>query len=286
MKSSPMADPPRGERLGLILAAAAAGLWGTLGVAYRLGEEQGASLEWLIAGRPLLAGAISLAIAAMRGARPSRWSILIAALGLAPLYTVYPLAVSEVGAALASILLYTAPSWVALASPLVLGERIDRARALAVAGGVAGVALVSWPGGDLRLTPVGLALGLASGLSYAAYMVLARLAQLRGAGREEVSLYPIALSAPLVLLAVRPEGTPGGLEAVYSLYLAVACTVAPYVLHTKALQLAEASRVAVVSLIEPLTAVALAALILGESLSPLQLAGAALILASAYLASR
>ncbi len=286
MKSSPMTDPSRGERIGVALAVAAASLWGTLGIAYRLGVEYGASLSWLIAGRPLLAGILSLVIALARGARPSKWSLLIAFLGLAPLYTVYPLAVSEVGAALASVLLYTAPSWVALAGPLVLGERLSAGRLAVVATGIAGVALVSIPGGEARVTAWGLLLGLASGVSYAAYMILARLAQLRGAGREEVSLYPIAISAPLVLAAARPTGLPGPVDAVFAVYLAVACTIAPYLLHTKALQLAEASRVAVVSLVEPLTAVLLAALLLGESLSPAQLAGASLIIASAYAASK
>ena len=286
MKSSPMTDPSRGERIGVALAVAAASLWGTLGIAYRLGVEYGASLSWLIAGRPLLAGILSLVIALARGARPSKWSLLIAFLGLAPLYTVYPLAVSEVGAALASVLLYTAPSWVALAGPLVLGERLSAGRLAVVATGIAGVALVSIPGGDARVTAWGLLLGLASGVSYAAYMILARLAQLRGAGREEVSLYPIAISAPLVLAAARPTGLPGPVDAVFAVYLAVACTIAPYLLHTKALQLAEASRIAVVSLVEPLTAVLLAALLLGESLSPAQLAGASLIIASAYAASK
>jgi len=286
VESSPMADPRR-EGLGILLAVAAAGLWGTLGVAYRVGVAYGASLEWLIAGRPLLAGAASLALALLRGARPSRWSLAIALLGLAPLYTVYPLAVSEIGAALASVLLYTAPSWVALAAPLVLRERVGPARLAAAAAGVAGVALVSWPGGGgAEVTLTGVALGLASGASYAAYMILARLAQLRGAGREEVSLYPIALSAPLVLAAVRPSTPPSPVDAVFAAYLAVACTVAPYVLHTKALQLVEASRVAIVSLVEPVTAVALAAVILGEELAVHQLAGAAIILASAYVASK
>lgn len=287
MKSSPMADPPREGGLGVVLAVAAAGLWGTLGVAYRLGVAYGASLEWLIAGRPLLAGLLSLAVATARGARPSRWSLLIALLGLAPLYTVYPLAVDELGAALASILLYTAPSWVAVSAPLLLGEKVGLPRLASVGLGVAGVALVSWPGGGgVSVTIEGLVLGLASGASYAAYMLLARLAQLRGASREEVSLYPIALSAPLVLAAARPDKPPSIVDVAFATYLAVACTVAPYLLHTKALQLAEASKVAVVSLVEPLVAVILAALLLGESLATHQLVGAFMVLAAAYAASR
>lgn len=282
VSGSPMADsvPP------LALAGVAAVLWGTLGVTYKLGVAVGADLEVLVAGRPLVAGIIAVAWAWLfyREA-PGLWSVAIAVFGLAPLYTVYPIAVVEAGAAIAGILLYTAPAWVAVGARIVLGEPLSTRRAAIVVLGVVGAALVSGSPGE-NVTLRGALLGLASGASYAAYMLLARLAGIRGATTAQVALYPVAISAPLVALAVKPSRAPDPMEAVFILYLAIACTLLPYILHTRALRRAEAGRVAVVSLLEPLTAVALARLFLGEVLTPIQLLGAALILISAYMAYR
>lgn len=282
VSGSPMADrvPP------LALAGVAAVLWGTLGVTYKLGVVMGADLEVLVAGRPLAAGIIAAAWAWLfYRETPRLWSVAIAVFGLAPLYTVYPLAVVEAGAAVASILLYTAPAWVAIGARIALGEPLSARRVAIVALGVTGAALVSGsPEGSVTLR--GALLGLASGASYAAYMLLARLAGMRGATTAQVALYPVAISAPLVALAVRPSRAPDPMETVFTLYLAVACTLLPYILHTRALRRAEAGRVAVVSLLEPLTAVVLAWLLLGESLAAIQLLGAALILFSAYMAYR
>ncbi len=270
---------------GLLLASTAAVLWGTIGVVYRAATMGGASGEWLIAGRPLAAAPFSLLLLAAGRGRLSRWSVAVGLFGLAPLYVSYFLAVGIVGAAVASILLYTAPLWVALLSPLLLGERLGARAWGLVASGFLGVVLVSGgDGGSLEMT--GLALGLCSGVSYALYMVLARLASKRGASVEEVSIHAIPVAALAVFAALRPHGVPGLAEAPWILYLAVAGTLVPYILHTWALSLVEAYRISVVSLVEPVAAVALARIFLGEVLTPMQLVGAALILSAALVSSR
>ena len=277
---------PRSPGLhGYLYVVAAASLWGTIGVAFKLGLERGVDYDWLIAGRPLLAGAIAVAVLAAAGVKPSRWSAAIGLAALAPLYVTYPLAVERIGAGMASVLLYTAPIWVVIGGRLLLGERVDRAKAASVALGVGGATLIGVPGGLLAFDPLGLALGLASGLAYAAYMLLARAAQTTGGGGHlQVSLAPLAFAGPATYLAVRPEGVPGVEEAPFILYLAVACTILPYYLHVRGLKHIEAGRVAVVSLLEPVVALLLAASILGESYSEPQVLGSILILASSAIA--
>jgi DME family drug/metabolite transporter len=265
-------------------AAAAAMLWGNIGVAYRLGLAHGASPAWLILGRPLAASLYSLAALLLGAGRPTRWSVAVGLLGLAPLYATYFLAVQEVGAAMASILLYTAPVWVTILSPLA-GDRAG-ARGLALAAlGLLGVVLLVEPWGS-PYRPLGVALGLASGASYAAYMLLARLGQMRGARPEEVSVHAFPFAALGVAAVVRPASPPGAADLAFTAYLAVLGTIVPYMLSARALARLEAHRVAVVSLVEPLTAVLLAALILGERLSSLQLLGAALVAAAALGSAR
>ena len=205
-------------------------------------------------------------------------------LALAPLYVAYLLSVARIGAALASILLYTAPLWVIALSTPLLGEAPGRGGMVAFILGFTGVILVSGPGWSLD--PLGIILGLVSGLSYGLYILLARLAQLRGASSLEVGLHAIPFAAIGVVAVVRPPIPPSLVEAAWSLYLGLVATLLPYILHTRALARLEAYRVSLVSLVEPLSAVLLAVIILGEDLAPLQALGGALILASSYLAAR
>jgi len=134
-------------------------------------------------------------------------------------------------------------------------------------------------GGEL----LGVVVGLGSGLSYAGYMLLARLAQLHGASDVEVGLHSLPFAALGVALAVHPGAAPSAYDLSWMAYLGVATMVVPYLLHVRALRLAEAYRVAVVSLAEPVSANLLARLVLGETLEPLQAVGAVLVLASALL---
>lgn len=266
----------------LLEALAAAILWGSLGVAYRLGLANGADPSWMIAGRPLAASILSLASLAA-GERPSRWSAAVGLLGLAPLYVSYFLAVQEVGAAVASLLLYTAPVWVALLSPLA-GDPLEPGRLGQAGLGLLGAALLlePWRG---RYTLHGALLGLASGASYAAYILLARLAQRRGASPWEVSIHAFPFAAAGVLALIRPRHAPTAVDLVFAGYLAVLGTIVPYLLNARALARLEAPRVAVVSLVEPLTAVLLSAILLGEMLDPVQALGAVLVASSALLAA-
>ncbi len=273
----------RGSGYAVAEAVVAAVLWGSIGVVYRLGVGAGCSGAWLVAGRPLAASLLSLYLA-IRGSRPSVWSVAVGMLGLAPLYAAYFLAVERLGAGLASILLYTAPVWVTLLSP-VIGERVTPAGWLAAVAGFLGVSMLAWPSGG-GLDVVGLLLGLASGASYAAYILLARLGQKRGAGVKEVSVHAFPFAAAAVLAAERPRGAPSPLDVAYMTYLAVAGTIVPYVLNARALSRLDAHRVAVISLVEPLTATLLAYAVLGEKLTLLQTMGAVLVLVSSLLAAR
>ncbi len=265
------------------LQAAAAGfLWGTLGAVFKLATGMGASLDWLIAGRALVASAGSIVIAAA-GRRPSRWSIIVGLVGLAPMYTLYPLSVDMIGVSLASILLYTAPLWVALLG-LLHGEAPGFKGALGVLVGFIGTMLVVGFQGDAE--PVGVLLGMASGLSYALYIVLARIAQVKGASSDEVGAHAIPFAALAIVAVTRPSPSITVVDAAAILYLGLVATLLPYMLHTRALARLEAYKVSVISLVEPVTAVLLGLLVFGEEMSLMQALGAALVLASAALVTR
>src|SRR5690349_19728296 len=166
--------------MGYGLIALAALLWGTLGPAARFALRAGVDPLELSFWRALAGGALFAAHAlARRRSRVARRDLpavlAFALLGVALFYLSYFRAVRTGGAALAAILLYTAPAWVALASALWLGERMTARKLAALAltlGGVALVALGSGGGGSetpVRIGPAALAWGLVAGLAYAAY---------------------------------------------------------------------------------------------------------------------
>jgi DME family drug/metabolite transporter len=230
--------------------------------------------------RPLFASIIVIAYAVLKRERPNIWSLLVGALGLAPLYISYFLAVERVGAAIASVLLYTAPIWVTLASP-ALGEEIRKYDIFHVIVGFIGTWLVITQGTlSLKLDSLGLVFGLTSGISYATYILLARYSQLRGASVLDVGFYSIPIAAIIVLIFVHPEQSPSPLDVYFALYLAILGTAIPYILNATALRRLRAPLVSVMSLAEPLTAVSLAILILGENMSFYQALGAGLIIGS------
>jgi len=277
----------RGRFRGEVYVVMAASLWGTYGVAFKLGVQSGCDKWILIVLRPLLASLVTVPSAFMlREKILGRWALVVGLAGLAPLYITYPLAVEEIGVGLAAVLLYTAPLWVTLFSPL-LGEPPSRHSIIGALIGFSGVVLIfSW---DLSLSNTrlsGLALGLGAGLSYATYIVLARAARRGGASTSEASLGAVAVASLPVFLAARPSRLPEGLEVGFGLYLAFGATVIPYFLHVHGLGRVEASKVSVLSLVEPVVAVVLGVIFLGENVGLAKGLGAFLVLLSGFLVVR
>ncbi|HYW14251.1 MAG TPA: DMT family transporter, partial [Longimicrobium sp.] len=169
--------------MGYVFVAIAAVLWGLLGPVTRIALREGMGAVEVAFWRALL-GASFFAVHAVairkvtltleRRDLPSVAAFGV--VGVAGLMACYSRAVETGGAALAAILLYTAPVWVALLSTLFLRERMTGRKLLALAvatAGVAGIAAFSG-GGGIRLTPAALGWGLASGFAYALYYLFGK----------------------------------------------------------------------------------------------------------------
>ena len=209
-------------------------------------------------------------------------------LGVSTLFGSYVLSISMVGAALASVLLYTAPAWVAVLSCLMLGETMNPHKLAALVMTLAGVALVSLgPAitsgeglGAVNLT--GIALGLLSGFSYATYYIFGKL-------------YLGRYSTPTLFLYALPVGCLGLLPFLHFGHkspqawlvlalLAVTTTYGAYSVYYAGLRRLEATRVAIVATLEPVLAAGLAYVWWDERFDALGYAGSALILAAVLCA--
>lgn len=172
--------------------------------------------------------------------------------------------------------------------PLVLATLLSRRWAdfMAVLAAAGGVLLVSEaltvPLSELSL--VGIALALAAGACWAAYILLSSRT---GAVFEQLDGLAIALVVSVVV--VLPAGLPGidrwtTEHLLKGLGLAVLSSLLPYSLELLALRRLTASVFGILLSLEPAVAALAGLLLLGQRLAPLQLLGMALVvLASAIV---
>ncbi len=102
--------------------------------------------------------------------------IVLGLIDAAQIYT-FMLALRELDVALAVFLSYLSPIYVALVAPRLLRQRTERVVVWALVLAVAGIAVMLAPGlldPGLRVSALGLALALASGLLLAAFFLLAK----------------------------------------------------------------------------------------------------------------
>jgi drug/metabolite transporter (DMT)-like permease len=207
--------------------------------------------------------------------------------GYALFTTLYFHALRGLSASLTSLILYTFPVIVTVAAWALFKEPIGWRRALALP--VVGVGLVLLLSGDIAVTSWGaVGLALASALFYSAY-ILASSRLLRGLDSLVAGLY--IMTAAAVALAVVGCPTPAEVAALDAsawgsvLGIATVSTLGPLVLFLRGLSKLSNAEASILSLVEPLTTVAAASVLLGERLSPLQLAGGALVLGALVLSS-
>ena len=290
----------RGSTLpGALSVAGAALLWSTLGIFYRYLSREGGMSPLSIAFARAAGGGIVLA-AFLVLKRPRDLIVAAADLpgfalgGFASVtlfYFFYIEAVRRTPIAVAVVLLYTAPAWIALFSWVFWGESLSRSRAAALLLAAAGTALVAglFSMQERQLDPVGIFFGFAAGLTYALYSIYGAWAS----GRYEtgtVVVYAMLFGALFLL----PWQSPGSLAPVFhspSVLLCLAAlvagpTIGAYALYTRGLARAGASSASLIATLEPLFAAILAAVLLHEIPPPQQALGGVLILLALLLLGR
>ena len=194
--------------------------------------------------------------------------------------------------ATATLCYYMAPIFVILCSPILLKERLSSKKLLCVGTALAGMVLVSGVlqagfGGAAELT--GVFLGLGAAVLYASVILLNKRIDGLGANdRTMVQLFAAAIVlVPYTLLT--GELTIGALlalDAMGLLMLMVVCIVhtgAAYAMYFGAMKVLPAQTVALLSYIDPVVAIVLSALLLGEKMGVPAMIGAVLVLGAAVV---
>ncbi len=286
---------PGPQVLATLALVGVAFLWGTSFVATKpvLGEVPPMTLALL---RVVVALAVLLPILRRSGRRPARGvgPALLGLSGTAVAIVCQNLGVGHAGAGDATVILGGGiPVLTLLLARLVLGERLGGRRLAALGLSLAGVASFVLLGGggspDAGGSILGAALLLLAAGSLALYNVVGRRA-FAGDGLAAL-VGSFGYGALFLLPAAAVEQAAGGWRPPPAatlpllLYLGVACSALALLLNGYALARLEAGRAAAVLNLELPFGVGAAALLLGESISGGHLAGGALIVAGAVLAS-
>ena len=236
-------------------------------------------------------GALTLATGRQQVLRDGRWAWpLLAGAFLALHFGFWIASLQQTSVITSVVLVTTNPLFVGLASPFVLGERVPAMTWVGIVIATAGAVLMAAEdvGEGLR-TVVGDLYALLGAVFGAGYLMMGRRARPQVAWVGYVGVvYPVA--AVLLVISVLVAGEPfTGYSAKTFVMLGLLALVPQLVGHSAinwALAYVPAALVAVAILGEPVGATALAALVLNETPSAFEIAGALLVLAGVYVALR
>jgi drug/metabolite transporter (DMT)-like permease len=252
-----------------------------------------------------LVGLMLIALATRPAALPVRREELplIVALGVGGLALVqwsYFFAIHRVAIGIALVIQFVGPILVALWARFVYHEHLRARIWVALALALVGLTLMVELWQTHRPNAAGLTAAAIAAVTYAAYILLAE----RGVRRRD----PISLSAWGFFFATLfwsllapwwnfPAGRVGNDASLLGnlasdhlpvwtlmLWMVVLGTIVPFALVVGALQRISATRAGITAMLEPVLAIAIAWLWLGESLDPVQVSGAAVTLAGVSLA--
>jgi drug/metabolite transporter (DMT)-like permease len=298
---------PRGRLGGTLAVAVAACLFGTLGPVSRGAYDAGLTPLTFALWRATLGALGLLAIIAalsIRGRDRLHWRALdrrtVAALGAAVFAgIVLNLAIfsafGRMSIALALLGLYTYPALVAIGSVAIGEERLNRSRVGALALALLGMVVVvlGGSGGGPGFELAGFGLALLAAAMQAVFVLLGRRgfpavpsaeATLVVLGGTASGFLLLTLASGSLDVALLPFRSPEALPIL--IWAGIAGASIPTLLFLLGIRSIGPTRAAIIALIEPVAGATLAAVLLGELLAPVQVAGGVLVLAGAALIQR
>lgn len=284
----------RNLAVGIVVTSSAC--FATLAVltrlAYRVGGQPLPMLAWRFAIASLLIGtylAITAPGALARALPDLPRFAALSLTGYGAASVCFFFALQHAPASVVTVLLYAYPAMVAVGEALLRRRRIPSTVLWAIALTFVGCALVAGVlDNETTVGAAGVALGLIAALGYALFTLLSE--RLGSRSRAVLMTYTFGISAvgisALTLLSgqsLSPISWSAGLWVLVALMVLLP-TVAAVLLFLRGLRELGASRTAIISTLEPVFTILLAAVLLGERMSVLQSLGAALVIGGIVLA--
>ncbi len=191
-----------------------------------------------------------------------------------------------ISSGVATSLIYTNPIWCTVIGLLFLHERLSPKKGVALVLATLGVMLLSgFFADDARFSAWGVFLGLCSGMGYGAYLVL--LPRLKISKMPSLKLTFYIFFTAFLYTAVYVLVFEGGIHPIAGtaswvnlLLLGLLPTAFSNICVTMALRIVDTTIVAILGAFEPLTAMVVGVLLLGETCGTATVAGGILILIS------
>jgi drug/metabolite transporter (DMT)-like permease len=240
--------------------------------------------------------------------RRDEWLMLIVygLIGIIAVQALYFVAIARLPVGIALLIEYTAPLFVALWARFVQGRILPRIFWGALGLALLGLSFVAqvWPGlsgdTDATLDTIGVLAAFGAALSLAVYFVVGEHG-IGAGGRDVLSFTMLGFGVATVAMAVvQPwwtfpfatlEGSSSVIDALPDvpvwalvLWVIVLGTLVPYLFNLASMGHLTAAAASVASMLEPVLASVFAYVLLGETLSPVQLAGAAVLLTGVVVA--
>ena len=277
--------------VGSLCIFLAAVCWGFLGPAGRVAMDEGLTPLEVAFWRAAFACVFFLAHAGRARTLKLRSSVDLGAFALfgfisvAFFFACYQYAVQNGGSALSSVLLYTAPAWVAIFSRLIFGEAFTAVKLAAIGIALTGVICISFSGTGVSPLPsaagqtfplAGVLFGLLSGLLYATHYIFTKNYLKR---YTAFTIYGYSLIFAVLGMLPFVSRLPGTLVAWGAvLFLALVCTYAAYWAYCEGLKRLAPTKAAVLCTLEPVIATAIAWWMWGERFTGMGWLGAALVI--------
>lgn len=240
--------------------------------------------------RTLVGGLLLTAIVLLRGgfdreAVRAEWRDLLfggVALGLnwVALFTAYRM----LNVSLATLIYYAGPMLVLLFSPLLFRESLTPQKIAAVAIVAAGLFCITGSITSAGMSLTGLLAAVLSALFYASLIIFNKRIVKTG-GMQTAALELDVAFVVVLIYVLLTAGIPRPLKAdiPYLLVLGLVNTGIAYMLYFTGLQKLPGQSVALISYVDPVSALVFSALLLHETMTPLQVLGAVLIIGGALL---
>lgn len=182
----------------------------------------------------------------------------------------------------ATLSYYFAPVFIMLLSPLLLKEKLNFLKLLCIIGAVAGMFCVVGNGGETGKNDlIGIGYGLCAAVLYASVVMMNKF--LKGLSGLETTLIQLSTAflvlLPYILLTEKVHiFTLERKSLLLLLVVGIVHTGIAYLLYFTAIRSLRGQTIAVYSYIDPISALLMSGIILGERMTLLQLAGGILIL--------
>ncbi len=275
---------------GILLIAISAVSFGTLAIFGRFAYEDGMDIFTVLFLRFGLSAAFMTVILLLCKQPFPRGRILAQLIGMGALGYVgqsfsYLTAIKYASAGLVALLLYLYPIFVAILSTIFLHEKLTRIKIIALVIAFLGTLLTVGPAGG-QLT--GILLAISAALIYSIYIIVGTNVMKHVSAVQSSTVIFASAGAVYGLLTLAngahfPASDTGWLAM---LGIIVVSTIIPVVTFLAGLERIGPTNAAMLSTLEPVVTVLLAAWLFGERLMPIVMVGGGLILVAVILLTR